>query len=184
MRILAYTDQRYAVATRQVVGVGATILTSPPLYAADVSASMLQGYDLIYIDLHGDPGSVYLYSGKPALQAALKLDTVLGSNLTGCVVLATTCYLPQTKFIEAFLNAGARAVIAGDGENYGDRTRLSGAQVLAHKFIECYTGNAGTALEWAKQSMQSSLWARFFQRKATADALQFRLFQIGKGGVI
>ena len=163
-----------------MVGATAVVLTSPPLFAADVTPAMLEGYDVIYVDLHGQPQSVYLYSGAdgPGEQwAALSAKTVCKADLTGTVVIATTCYLPQTHFVEAFLDAGAKTVIGGDGQNWGTRRRLSGAQLLARRIIaELREGDTPMkALKTAKRKLRKSPW-RLLDWAGTRDALEFQIY--------
>lgn len=177
MHIFAYVDQRYQNATRKVVGEGATLLTSPPIYAADFNPEWLEGYDLIYLDLHGQPGSVYLYSGEEGRMAALSLKVVRAARLGGAVVFATTCHLPNTHFLDAFLDAGASAVIAGMGLNWGKQTRASGAQLLAMLTIRAMKAGKAfdVALADAKARLRFSL-QRLLDRDATEDALAFQAY--------
>jgi hypothetical protein len=181
MHILALTDAAYQHATRRVVGPAAQMWICPPLGAADMSADMLTDYDFVYLDLHGQADSIYLYCGARQRQAALAVWTVRQARLAGAVVFATTCYLPQTPFLQAFLEAGAQAVIAGDGQNFGTRTRLSGAQVLARLFLDHFkcSCDPAQALEHAKQTLRTDWRYWLFDWKASADALAFRLFSPG-----
>lgn len=179
MRVLAIYDERYAAATVKVVGQGATLLSAPPYVAREMTPARLERYDVLYLDLHGQPGSVYLYYGAPALQAALHVDTIRQANLAGAVVFATTCYLPATPFLHAFLQAGARAVIAGEGVNYAGRTRLAGAQLLARLVLRRL--ERGQAVEQALaeglQVMRANLRLRLFERQATEDTLGFKVYR-------
>lgn len=179
MNVLAYCDKRYQVATRRVVGDEAEVLTSPPVHAADFQPDWLAGRDLIYLDLHGQPGSVYLYSGEDQDRAALHVDQVREVALDGAVVYATTCYLPETPFVEAFLEAGASAVIGGGERNYGTRHRMSGAQVLAKGLLSALrTGYAvDDAFKRAKLWLQVDPLRWLVDRKATADTLQFKIWR-------
>ncbi len=178
MRVLAYVDARYEAATRAVVGPFADVLTAPPLAASVMSADILSGHEVLYLDLHGQPGSVYLYFGEGARQAALAVATVRAASLHGTVVIATTCYLPQTPFLAALLGAGAAAVIAGDGENYAGRTRVAGAQLLARLAIKRLQLGypAPEALAYAQRVLAGNLRLRLFQPRETADTLAFRVF--------
>jgi len=179
MRVLAYTDARYAAATRQVVGGEALLLVSPPTYAWNFDPAILADRDLIYLDLHGKPHSVYLYSGVGQGEAALSVANVRAARLGGAVVFATTCYLPQTPFVRAFLDAGASVMIGGDGKNYGARTRLSGAQALARALLKFLArGDAPEqALARAQRALRANVRLRLFDAAATEDALGFRAFQ-------
>lgn len=181
MRILAICDSRYVKATWRVVGRSeARVYASPPLFAPDVEPKLLEGYDVIYLDVHGESGGGYLYSyaGKSPL-ATLSFQTVQEARLDGVVVVATTCYLPSTPFVKAFLAAGASAVIGGPGPNWGTKRRLSGAQVLARRIIEELRAGIAPdeALRRSKKALRSSL-RMFFDRKATVDALGFEVFAL------
>jgi hypothetical protein len=59
VKILAFTDRRYAKATRKVTGWDADIVACPPFMAADIEPFWLESYDFLYLDLHGlkcEPG--------------------------------------------------------------------------------------------------------------------------------
>lgn len=176
MNIFAYVDRRYQFSTRKVVGEEATVLTSPPIYAYDFNSEWLEGHDLIYLDLHGRSRSVYLYSGDE-WDGALDVRHVLDAKLGGAIVFATTCHLPDTKFIGAFLDAGASAVIAGAGVNWGARTRISGAQLLAALTIRALRAGrmVDIALVEAKRKLRFS-FHRLRDWEATEDALQFNAY--------
>jgi hypothetical protein len=175
------TDRRYAKATRKVAGWDADIVACPPFMAADIEPFWLEGYSFLYLDLHGLKGSVRLWSG-PQLWAALDIQTVRAANLAGTTVFATSCFLPETRFIEAFLASGATCVVSGEGENYGTRAGTSGAQKLAKLFIEQLRGGLKpeTALASAKARLSHSL-SRLLYPGATKDALQFHLWEKSNG---
>jgi hypothetical protein len=177
VKILAFTDRRYAKATRKVTGWDADIVACPPFMAADIESFWLESYDFLYLDLHGLKGSVRLWSG-PQLWAALDIKTVKGANLAGTIVFATSCFLPETRFIEAFLASGATCLVSGKGENYGTRAGINGAQKLAKLFIDgLQQGKApALALSTAKKRLRRSV-SRLLYPKATKDALQFHLWE-------
>lgn len=180
MDIFAYVDQRYLQATIKVVGGGAQVLTSPPIYAGDFRPGWLEGHEFVYVDLHGQPESVYLYSGLHQEWAALHRDTVRQADLRGTVVFATTCYLPETPFLRAFLEAGATEVVAGHEENFGARRRLTGAQRLAQHFLRGLERGRATEEAMARARaallLNPLLWAT--EGMATRDALQFAIFHL------
>ena len=181
IRIFAYCDQRYKVATKKVVGEGALIATSPPWLAHSVKPEWFTYKDIIYLDLHGEPGSIYMWSGPeqdiPALNAKM-FDQV---SVGGAVIIASTCYLPKTPFLRAFLEAGAEAVIGGDGKNWGNQRTLTGSQLLAADVIKALRAGVavGEALQKAKHKLSRN-WRRFIGRPKTraaiADALEFKIF--------
>jgi len=157
------------------------VLTSPPICATDFNPAWLEGIDLLYLDLHGIPGSVYLWSGpKGHRSAALSLKTVLATDLQNTVVFLTACYLPQTHFLRAFLDAGARAVIGGAGENWGTSRGLSGAQRLARWLIHFLRRGKSPeeALRLAKRALR---WLPTLHLKARRDALEFQIWTQKKG---
>jgi len=179
MRIMAYTDRRYLRGTLLVVGRDAEVLSSPPWRAQDVSPGMLWGYDVIYIDLHGFQGKDQLYSLEGG--AALSGETVRAADLRGTVVVATTCHLPETGLIDAFLDAGATAVVGGAGDNRGaprGALWLAGAQLLARFTIERLQQGwpVESALVMAKHCVRLSPW-RLLGWRAALDALEFRCFR-------
>ena len=178
MKILAYTAQRYLQATLATVGRDADILISPPLVAADIQPFWLEGYDVFYVDLHGQAGSVRLWSGLQQRYAALDAKTIQATNLTGTIVFLTSCFLPETPFIKMFLEARATCVIGGAGKNYGTRTRISGAQKLAKLFLDGlrWGQEPGLALISAKKRLSRSL-SRLLSPRATKDSLQFNLWE-------
>jgi hypothetical protein len=50
---------------------------------------------------------------------ALHMDQLLAADLSGAVVFAANCYLPQGPTLSALLGAGTRAVVAGWGTKTG-----------------------------------------------------------------
>lgn len=181
---LALTDKNYQAATLKVAP-EADLWVFPPMLASYLMPEHLEGYDLIYIDLHGQPGSVYLYCGESQLAAAINLDCVREADLRGTAVFMTTCYGPETPFVEGFLAAGATAVAAGRGENWGTRTSLTGAQLLGKFFLEEYeqSGDAKGALEQAKKLMRLNLKNYIHPEywKAARDAFEFQVFEKDHG---
>lgn len=180
MRLLAYSSQRYERGTKKLwqgIADGGMFITSPPCQEPDIPAIWLSGYDAIYIDLHGEPGETYLYGDDGA--KALSLHTVRKSWVQGAVVFLTTCYLPETGFVEAFLDAGASAVIGGAGSNWGGRRWPHGAQHLGRLFLELYAKElpAEYALKCAKHRLRWDVWQRVLHPKATRDALGFQIWR-------
>lgn len=182
MNVFAYCDKRYVEATYQTVGWTADVITSPPVFVSSFQPEWLEEADFIYIDLHGQIGSVYLYSGPQQQWAALSLEAVRQAKLqNGPTVFFTTCYLPQTQFVTAFLEAGAKVVIGGDGENFGGKRRISGAQVLAQCYIQAMIETpdapAETLLERAKSRFGKQVLQVFLNPTDTKDALEFKLWK-------
>jgi hypothetical protein len=177
MRILAYCDSKWLGATLEVVGLGADVITSPPVTAHTFPTAWLSGYDVIYIDLNGEPGGQMLYDSEG--NAALALDTVRGASLEGAVVVATVCHLPESPFLDAFLESGVRAVIAGEGLNWGASDEPVGAQRLAQAIIPRLARySPRVALDLAKGITKLSL-QRVFHGDAVRDALAFQVYDRG-----
>jgi len=182
MKILVLTDKRYLGAALAVAP-GADVWCFPPMTAGDFRPEFLEGYDFIYVDLHGQPESVYLYCDEGESTAAISAQTVRAAEISDAVVFMTTCYGPETPFVKAFLEAGARAVVAGSGVNWGTRKRLSGAQLLGKYFMErmdpgiSLGDSLGAAKAKLKQKGMKSM--RKSIREAARDALEFELFVKG-----
>lgn len=177
MNILAYCDRRYAGATRRVAGKGATLYTTPPLDAATFPLDMLAGQDVFYLDLHGRQGSAWLYSREGIM--ALGAKALSKAAMSGAVVISLSCYLPETPFLRAFLDAGAVGVIAGNGSNWGSWPCLSAVQVLARQVIRGLADGliVGEALEAAQWAIRCNVWYREFNTKGLVDALEFKLYR-------
>lgn len=189
MNVLAYCDAAFLPATRRVLGEQGLILTCPPHTLETLPPATLEGRDFIYLDLHGAAGRATLYGGGGAVPA-LHVDTVRAADLTGTVVFATTCYLPETPFLDAFLQAGA-VVVAGPARNY----RYS--PELGRLFRRAYAGDSGelfiprrpgparwptlaqratVALARAKQLLARQLWRWVASVPAMRDALAFQVY--------
>ncbi len=170
MRILALIDRQYEKVTRRTLG-ECDLLTSPPIRAGDLKTHWFEEADIIYIDLFGEAGDEWMYSTRGRL---LSLDFVRSLALSGPIVFATTCFLPDTEFAQAFLDAGARAVIGGGELNWVGARRMAGAQWLAFWFVRSL--RAGKSIEKAFKRARGKLWLRKLWSKAAADAVQFRLY--------
>ena len=178
MRILALTTSAYLRAAMAVVGDGAEFLVAPPLGAAEIKAPLLEGYDVIYIDLHGVPSNRYLWADPEQMWPALSVDAIRGADLQGTVVVATTCYLDETPFPQAFAQAGA-LVVGGSGPNTGSQAghgTLMGAQLLAREIVQGLRAglDLDAALDGARRVLARSVW-RLINRRAVDDALAFRV---------
>lgn len=106
-----------------------TPLTCPPMSAMDFDPGLLRGNDLVYFDLHGNPGGKAWFGDHRV--PALGIGQIKAADLTGAVVFALTCFLgdQESPMLDALLQAGASYVIAGTGENWSDEdsARYGGA---------------------------------------------------------
>jgi len=211
MQVFAYCALEYKKATNAVVGKNATVIMCPPITDVTFDPAWLEGpragrrgnecpprtstsgkarmkgpWELIFFNLHGMVSVGAFFGAKDGPPVALRVQQLWGLDLGGAVVFATTCFLGDPKshpMREALLEAGASAVIAGPGENYGGRTaELKGADLLGlwvRRWLAVGFGPA-MALKLAKARMR---WAA---RKSGAarDALGFRVWmkEAGDGG--
>ena len=169
--LVAICDRRYYLATKLVVG-GGKVLSSPPLTAGDVQPKDLE-VDILYLDLHGDIGLSYL-KGRDG--PALGVDTIERADLGETVVIATSCYLPETVVFDALRQS--RALIAGGGENWGGRFWPIGAQELARQIIGGLRQSLSPerALMQARIRLANSTIGKLY-RKPTKDDLAFKLYR-------
>jgi hypothetical protein len=187
MNVFAYCAESFAQATQQAAGVEP--LTSPPVKAETFDPQWLVGHDLLFIDLHGEPGDAAWYGDYriPALTAT----QVRSVDLRGTGVFATSCYLgdADSPMLDALLDAGAAYVIGGDSRNYAGETLMLGASLLGHHFRSWLSLGAGPrkALSLAKQMLKARMGLSIVRRKAQKgqrrhddvadlDTLEFRMF--------
>lgn len=140
---------------------------------------MLQGYDVLYFDLHGQPGAAWWYGDDDLV--ALTEAQILDADLGGAVVFAVNCHLADddSPMLDALLNAGARYVIGGPGLNFAGKRTIYGAAALGKSFIIAleHGKHPLKALAIAKRSL--SIWSMAQaapKKKAARDALQFKAF--------
>ncbi|MBU0494099.1 MAG: hypothetical protein KKA73_04915 [Chloroflexi bacterium] len=180
MRVFAYCAQSFAATTRAAAGVAP--LTSPPLTGATFDPRWLAGYDLLYLDLHGQPGQPTWWGDEAVALTAAQIQT---TDLTGAVVFAVNCHLADadSPMLDALLSAGARYVIGGDGRNWGGERALLGAPLLGQWFRRLLRVHVPPllALRWAKARVQADLWAADAQERhdlaeAARDTLAFQAY--------
>jgi hypothetical protein len=116
---------------------GVSPVCSPPYADELFNPIVLEGHDLLILNLHGERGDDMWYGESsddflayrvPALSA----KTLRMADLGGTVVFAINCWLADSDspMLAALRDAGARWIIAGDGLNYGGRKALAGADIL------------------------------------------------------
>lgn len=203
--VFAYCAASFGEATQRASGVPPLI--SPPISVSTFNHQWLEGKKLLYFDLHGSRGQPYWFgdafcgipsSGFDAVKgrcAALDVEIVRKADLRGTVVFATNCYLAEkdSPMLDAFLKAGAKYVVGGDGENWapgaGDQ-RMYGAHMLGLWFRRFLVGaglSAPRALALAKKMvgvqlrMQKGPGKRIGTKKmleASKDTLEFRVYRL------
>ncbi len=171
MRVLAYCAAQFKESTRRAAGVEP--LTCPPIsFYAPSNTLYIQLPKLLYLALHGQPGSGLLW-GDDQLPA-LSVTQVEAVDWRQIVVFAATCYFPQTPFLDAFL-AGGAVVIAGEGQNWSPPNQLAGASLLG-LWVRRGLG-WGLSPERALQLAKVRVRAQTSNRAAARDALQFRVYR-------
>ena len=181
MRVFAYCCESFRESIRKVAGVDPWL--SPPVTANLVLPGDLESHDLWVIDLHGRRGDPHLYGDDHLV--ALTADTIRRADLRGAVVFALSCYLADegSPVLDAFLDAGAKYVIGGDGKNYAGSGTIFGASLLGLWFRRLYGLGMDPvrALAVAKRRVKVSaakdkVLGRRGKVLAAKDALEFRAF--------
>lgn len=189
MKIFAYCGQSFAEATQRITGVEP--LVCPPAAAEYFDPHRLEGYDLLYFDFHGLPGVPYWFEEtlqRPFISertVALRAAQVRQVDLGDTLVMALSCYLgdSQSPMLDALLEAGATYVIGGDGQNWASKQDVTGAGILARRFIKAVADGKEplVALAEAKRAVKRTLikdvaMLRFKRVKAAKDTLGFRAY--------
>jgi hypothetical protein len=178
MRTWAYCAAEFQHSVRKAAGVQP--LLSPPVTAEIFNPRWLEGYNFLYLKLHGLPEEVYWYGDKWI--TALRATQILAADLKGTVVFVANCHLfqannghhPTSPMLAALLAAGARAVVGGSGENYAKRHSVHGADRLGRAFR--YLLQFGFAPYPAFRLAQLTLTLKPHKDRADLDALRFRYF--------
>lgn len=133
MRVFAYCAKSFERQTRRAAGVTKPI-TCPPVSSETLDVSALEGNDLLWFDLHGGPNVGFWYGDNGII--ALTAEQVRSVDLTDTIVFALNCYLAdrESPMLDALLDAGAKYVIGGDGENWEGVRSLYGAGLLGMWF--------------------------------------------------
>lgn len=176
MRVFAYCCASFKDMTRKAAGMAP--LCSPPTSALDFDPARLERRDLLYFDLHGHQHQSFWWGDGHTV--ALTAQQIRKANLDGTIVFAINCYLAnqESPMLDALLDAGARYVIGGDGENWaGSRRSMMGAGLLGLWFRRLLAWNMPPlrALAWAKQRVRLSAVKRG-KRLAAKDTLEFRAY--------
>jgi hypothetical protein len=173
MNIWAYCTLSAHLAVKEATGVEP--VTSLPVTADDFNSKQLEGRDLIYFRLHGDPRFLMTWFGEDIHKnhrPAIRHDQILSADLGGAIVVVANCYGEGHPMTEALYDAGASVVIAGGGENYAASNRVIGADLLVRVIITAL--KAGRSINTALRLAKIRLSATAF-RSADRDALAFNI---------
>lgn len=176
MNILAYCAEKYRENVRRAAGVEP--LCCPPVTAETLDLGLLENRDLIYFKLHSLPDAHAFLGGRTGPPVALRADQLRGVDLGGAVVFAEVCYVGEAThpMRQALLEAGASAVIAGPGLNYGSVSEeLKGADLLGLWLRRWLRTGLGVTRAHRLARQRVRLAAR--GSAAARDALGFRVFR-------
>jgi len=169
MRTWAFCAASMRERVRRAAGVHPK--TCPPVNASMITPACLEGYDLLYFQLHGLPEQPFWYGD--GYETALSAETIRKANLERSVAFVANCYLPDSPMLDALLGAGAQAVIGGAGRNFSRKSELDFADLLGLWVRRGLQAGMGPqlALEVAKLRMR-------MQRKSAQreDTLEFRVW--------
>lgn len=139
--MFVYCARSWRVST--ILTTGQIPLTCPPVTADTLDIRRLADR-IIYIRLHGVPGQPYLYGD--GWQTALSAEQVRGLKLPFPMVFLEGCY--GALFAQAFLEAGAVAVVGSDTQTIGKRLAIGESSKIGRAWLkEVRSGrNAAEAL--------------------------------------
>ena len=181
MRVFAYCCASFAEATRKAAGVEPVLC--PPASTQTFDPGWLEGYDLLYFDLHGQPDARH-WQGDDAV-LALAASQIRQADLGGAVVFALNCYLADegSPMMDALLDAGARYVIGGDGKNWAGQRDVYGAGLLGYLFRQLLARGVSPlkALALAKGGIRIKMKVDRIAKKtgkvkAARDTLAFKVY--------
>lgn len=109
-------------------------MTAPPLTAETIDLQSLKA-KIVYIRLHGLEGQPYLYGG-PNWTTALSAAQVERSEgiFAGSLVYLEGCH--GDTMAQAFLNAGARAVVGDKNTSWGRKYRLGPSSKIGRHWLK------------------------------------------------
>jgi len=181
MKVFAFCCESFAEMTERAAGVKP--LTSPPVDAGDFKPGWIEGYDLLWFDLHGRPHTAWWMGDNQVI--AVTAAQIREADLGGAIVFAVGCYLADegSPMLDALLDADARYVIGGDGQNWAGERALYGAAMLGMRFLDKLQQGQdplkalALAKRWLRLSMVRDWLLRRGQRiTAAKDTLAFRAY--------
>lgn len=134
MRVFAYCDQSFEIATRQSAGSRATVVTCPPTYGAELIdryKTAIEAADLIIFNFDSVPGHMvwYLQNGSQVIDST-QLSQL---NLINAIVFMLNCYRGG-GMLAALKSTRPKLIIGGAGKNLGGKTKAVGTDILAMWF--------------------------------------------------
>jgi len=158
---------------------------SPPVILDNFNPHDLEGYEFLYVKLHGLPGKSYWYGDGVTTASAPQVAT---ADLSGTVIFVANCHLYHAfgenvqpgPMLQALFATGAAAIIGGPNANQAPRQRVRGADLLGmwlRRFLSLHLGPS-TAFTLARHAVRSSrhTTTRTDDLQALADTLRFRIF--------
>jgi len=130
--LAVYCARSWIIST--LLATGTIPITSPPLTAETINLKDLKA-DIIYIRLHGLEGQPYLY-GSPRWETSISGKQVESAPeiFSGSIVYLEGCY--GTTMADAFLNAGARAVVGDKDVSWGRKYRLGPSSKIGKYWLK------------------------------------------------
>ncbi len=174
MYIGAFSLLSSAAAVLKATGVTPT--TFPPENIATFAPRWLEGYDLIYIKLHGMPDQPYWYGD--GFETAISKTQIEQAHLNNCICFVANCHASNSAMEAALLQAGAFAVISGPGENYSGISQLRGADALGAALINRLKRGEALGAAFANAKRDLGWLARM--TKVGRDTLGFQLTLAGE----
>jgi hypothetical protein len=165
-------------------------LLSPPVsfVSPELEPERFGGFDFYYFKLHGLIKERFWYGD--GWTTALSLEQVRAARFDGSVVFVANCFgisgsgLPEV-LPQAFLDQGARAVVAGPGENFARRGDVFGADELGRDFRRMlalrvspqFAFRAARGLFKRRYSSGDLSKMREEVAKKLVDVLEFKIFE-------
>ena len=150
MELAAYCARSWWISTWRTTG--KRPITCPELTAETLDIDNLIA-PIVYLRLHGMPDQPFLYGDS--WQTALAAHQVKGADFSGSLVFLEGCY--GDTMGQAFLAAGARAVVGSTGTTYGRRWRLGPSSIVGRAWLKMVRRGfkAGDALVYALKKVRA-----------------------------
>ena len=109
-------------------------MTAPPLTAGTIDLKNLKA-EIVYIRLHGLIGQPFLY-GDPRWETALSASQVSDAPeiFSGSIVYLEGCH--GNEMAQAFLDAGARAVVGDKDTSWGRRFGIGPSSAIGKHWLK------------------------------------------------